>query len=141
MMNEGILYISAGISFAFAMLNILIGLQKKSPRFYLLFGIFSLFASFYFFFGAIDNSTDNRFAAVRLFSAAVYYSVFPWFIGTFLNVVNRKILWSLSLVFLTAFLLFIAHLSTGGFSILASRSAHWSDRFDGLFSLCGLYFF
>jgi PAS domain-containing protein len=116
-MNEGILYISAGISFAFAILNLLIGLQKKSQKFYLYFGIFSLFASFYFFFGAIDDFTDNRIAAIRIFSAAVYYSAFPWFIGTFLGVVKRKVLWSFSFIFLTAFLLFIMHLSTGSFEI------------------------
>jgi hypothetical protein len=31
--------------------------KKGSQRFYLFFGVFSLFASFYFFFGAIDDST------------------------------------------------------------------------------------
>lgn len=116
-MNEGILYISAGISFAFAILNLLIGFQKKSQSFYLHFGIFSLFAGFYFFFGAIDDANNKNITAIRIFSAAVYYSAFPWFIATFLNVVRKKILWSFSLIFLAAFLLFIAHLSTGSFAI------------------------
>ncbi len=116
-MNEGILYISSGISFTFAILNLLIGLQKGSQRFYLYFGVFSLFASFYFFFGAIDDSTDKKIAAIRIFSAAVYYSAFPWFIGTFLNVVKPKVLWTFPFVFLTAFLLFLLHLSTGNFEV------------------------
>jgi PAS domain-containing protein len=116
-MNEGILYISAGISFAFAILNLLIGLQKESSKFYLYFGIFSLFASLYFFFGAIDDFTDKRISAIRIFSAAVYYSAFPWFIATFLKVIKRKVLWSLSFIFLVAFLLFVAHLTTGNFGI------------------------
>ena len=117
MMNEGILYISAGISFAFAILNLLIGLQKKSQIFYLFFGVFSLFASFYFFFGALGDFSDKRITAIRIFSAAAYYSVFPWFIGTFLNVVNKKLLWSFSATFFIAFLLFIANLLTGNFGI------------------------
>ena len=115
--NEGILYISAGISFAFALLNLLIGLQKKSPRFYLYFGVFSLFASLYFFFGAFDDFSDNRIAGIRIFCAVIYYSAFPWFISSFLGFVNRKVIWSFFLIFLIAFLLFLTHLATGNFEI------------------------
>ncbi len=116
-MSEGILYISAGISFAFAILYILIGLQKKSESFYLLFGIFSLFASFYFFFGAIGEANNKNFAVLQLFSAAAYYAVFPWFVGTFLKVVPKKILWTFPFVFFTAFILFVLHLINGQFGV------------------------
>jgi hypothetical protein len=95
-------FIAAGINLAFAFISFFIAYKKIDRRLYSLFGIFSLFSAFYF----LTPTFDFPWQAF-IFSAAVYYSVFSWFINSFIENEKRTIPILLSVVFILALLGFL----------------------------------
>ena len=68
----------AGFEAAFALLFLYIGLLR-GHRSTLLFGLFSLFASLYYFFS--PHAAGNEAARITALTALIgYYGVFPWYI-------------------------------------------------------------
>jgi DNA-binding CsgD family transcriptional regulator len=95
-------FIAAGINLAFAFISFFIAYKKIDRRLYSLFGIFSLFSAFYFL-----TPTFNFPWQLSIIYAAVYYSVFSWFINSFVENEKRTIPILLTVVFILALLGFL----------------------------------
>ena len=106
-MDTGILTFFAGINIAFALLAFLFVRGNQGERFYLYFGIFSLFSGLYFLLGSIENLTAFNLSVPIITSAAVYYGIFPWFISEFIGRQFIKINIGLTSIFLIAVLFYI----------------------------------
>jgi len=76
------LYIFAGLSFAFALINIVVGLQKGTEKPYLIFGIISLCIGIYYlmFPMSISLPVPNIYGKIGLLFFIVAFGFFPWFI-------------------------------------------------------------
>ena len=103
------LFVFSGLAFAFAIINIAIGIQKGSEKTYLFFGIISLCISvYYFLFPLIDLSADSLLIdrmGLSFFIAA--FAFFPWFIKYYTGHKNNVFPWILSLGMGTALFLFL----------------------------------
>lgn len=76
------LYIFAGLSFAFAIINIIVGLQRGAERAYLYFGIISFCVGMYYLMFPLATSTfePNAYGMVGLIFFMIAFGLFPWFI-------------------------------------------------------------
>ena len=104
-MVEIILAVLAGVNLSFAVLSGIIYIRSKKYRLYLYFGIFSFFSGLYFLLGAIDTFVSPDLTLPTLVSAAIYYSVFPWFISSIIDKKGRfnvvfPIIFSLAIIVL-----------------------------------------
>mgnify|MGYP001438348815 CR=1 FL=1 len=85
------LFIFSGLSFAFSLINIVIGLQKGAERTYLYFGIISFCVGIYYFLfpftvRPIDSIFLNRIGLIFFISA---FGFFPWFIKSYTKLENK----------------------------------------------------
>ena len=105
-MAEIILATLAGVNLSLAALSGFIYSRSKKYTVYLYFGIFSFFSGLYFLLGAINKYVSADLTLLILISAAVYYSVFPWFIS---SIIGKKGRWNffLPVIFALAILLLI----------------------------------
>ncbi len=84
---------------------------------YLYFGVFSFFSGLYFLLQSVSEALIFDLSTAIIFSAAMYYGIFPWFIFEFVGKKFNKALWFISLIFLIAFLVFILVPEEGPFAI------------------------
>jgi len=84
---------------------------------YLYFGVFSFFSGLYFLLQSVSEALVFDLRTAIIFSAAMYYGIFPWFIFEFVGKKFNKALWFISLIFLIAFLVFILAPEEGPFAI------------------------
>ena len=128
----------SGVNMVFAIMSLFLYVKDSRQKMYLFFSVFSFFSGLYFFFISAGNTLQTDLRSLVIFSAAIYYAVFPWFLFEF---VGRKppkaFLVFLSMLFLLAFLAFmifpeddqmsywqiIAHVGLFGLIICAIRTA------------------
>lgn len=105
----------SGVNLAFAIFSFFIYRKDKNRNEYLYFFIFSLFSGLYFLFQSISVVLDVELGIVAIFSAAMYYAVFPWFLFEFVGEKPpKKYLLPLSGLFFTAFLMYVYAHERGG---------------------------
>ena len=109
------LYVFAGLAFAFAVINIITGLQKKSDRTYLFFGLISFCIGIYYvLFPLAYHSNHPEFydrTGLAFFIAA--FGLFPWFFLYYGQCKRNNIPWILSGGMALTFLLFIFDIEGG----------------------------
>lgn len=93
-MNDNTLYhifVFSGLSFAFAIINIVIGLQKKAEQTYLLFGIISFCVGFYYLLFPMHSLVEdgNIIDKTGLSFFIIAFGCFPWFIKSYTNYSNK----------------------------------------------------
>jgi len=106
-MNLVLFSLFSGVNLAFAVISFFIYSKNRAQKMYLYFGVFSLFSGLYFFLQNVSEVLDLDLRSAVIFSAAIYYGIFPWFIFEFVEKKFNKALWSISLLFLIAFLVFV----------------------------------
>lgn len=106
-----------GIHIAFAILSFYIFRKNNTQKLYLFFSVFSFFSGIYFLLIAISRITDVNIHWAILSCAAIYYSVFPWFIYEFIDKKGNIYTWLFSLIFGLALLLFIFEIGNGRFNL------------------------
>ncbi len=92
------LYVFAGLSFAFAIINVVVGLQKGAERGYLYFGIISFCVGMYYLMFPLASSIlePNVYGMLGLVSFMIAFGLFPWFIMYYGECRRTKIPWILS---------------------------------------------
>ncbi len=115
-MNLVFFSLFSGINIAFAFLSFFIYSKNRSQSMYLYFGVFSFFSGLYFLFQSVSVALVLDFRTAIIFSAAIYYGIFPWFIFEFVGKKFNKALWFISLLFLIAFLVFMIVPEEGPFA-------------------------
>jgi len=119
--------IFGSISTAFGLIYLFVSYRLHYEKQYLYFGLFALFAGCYYFteiwifFRNIDQTILQR---ILIFWAALYYGIFPWFIGEYTGRVNRNIQRILSSVFVIAYFLFLLIPEASSFWIIWQIVAH-----------------
>ena len=113
-MNTDILYhlfIFAGLSFAFAAINIVIGLQKDAEKTYLLFGLIAIFVGIYYllFPFSRDLESDSLTNKIGLTSFIISFAIFPWFIRSYASLKGKTIPTLLSLGMGITLILFLVN--------------------------------
>lgn len=103
------LFIFSGLSFAFSLINLVIGLQKDAEKTYLYFGIISFCVGMYYLLfpfasGVQGNEIYGRIGLVFFITA---FSFFPWFIKEYTSLISNKIPWALSSGMAFTLLLFL----------------------------------
>jgi DNA-binding CsgD family transcriptional regulator len=116
-MNLVLFSLFSGINIAFALLGFFIYSKNRSQSMYLYFGVFSLFSGLYFLLQSVSEALILDLRIVIIFSAAMYYGIFPWFVFEFVGKKFNKALWFISLIFMIAFLVFILVPEEGPFAI------------------------
>ena len=104
---EFILTFVSGINLAFAALSFFVFRKNIEQKFYLYFGLFSLFSGFYFMLNAISNIVEIDIRWAILLCAAAYYAIFPWFVLEFIHKKPSRIAWPISTLFAIAITVFI----------------------------------
>jgi PAS domain S-box-containing protein len=99
-----------GSSVAIGVLSFLAGLNIRSSRTYLYFGVFSIGAGLYYLI-FLGHATTGEFFGISyrllISAAAVYYLSFPWFIAEFSGSRKRGIPLLLSLTILAGYVVFL----------------------------------
>ena len=110
------LYIFAGLSFAFAIINIVIGIQKSAEKSYLYFGIISFCVGMYYMLFPAATSQDYFISAgilgLSFFIAA--FGFFPWFIKYYTTYKHNVLPWLLSSGMALTLLLFLLSNDSNG---------------------------
>ena len=107
----------SGINLAFAIMSLFIYSKDKTQNLYLYFSVFSFFSGLYFLFQSVGAAIEVDLSVLIIFSAAVYYAVFPWFLFEFSRrKPPKKFLWPLSMLFFLAFLVFMLVPDEGQFA-------------------------
>ncbi len=103
------LFIFSGLAFAFAIINIAVGIQKNSEKTYLFFGIISLCVGvYYLLFPLIDKSVTSGISArIGLAFFIVAFAIFPWFIKYYASYKSNVFPWALSIGMGLALFLFL----------------------------------
>ncbi len=115
-MNLVLFSLFAGINIAFTILSFFIYSKNRSQSMYMYFGAFSLFSGLYFLLQSVSEVLELDLGWAIIFSAAMYYGIFPWFIFEFVEKKFFKARWFLSLLFLIAFVVFILVPEEGPFA-------------------------
>ena len=110
-MAEIILATLAGVNLSLAALSGIIYSRSRKYKLYLYFGIFSLFSGLYFLLGAINQFVAPDLGLLILVSAAIYYSVFPWFVS---SLIGRKGRWNFFFPVIFAFAILLLVINGGG---------------------------
>ncbi len=115
-MNAVVLSLFSGINIAFALLSFIIYYKSTAQKFYLYFGLFSLFSGFYFLLSASTGTVDTDIRWIVLLFAAVYYAIFPWFIFEYIGKKSNFFLGLLASIFAAAISAFIMNPDTDNFA-------------------------
>jgi PAS domain S-box-containing protein len=103
--------VCGGISIALGLIYLFVTYRLNFEKKYLYFSVFSVFAGIYYFLAMRDvESIVNPVLNERMliFTAAVYYGIFPWFIGEYTKIKYQRWQWILSFTFVLAYILFLA---------------------------------
>ena len=106
-MQEIILSVFFGISISFAGLSLFVYSGNRDQKLYALFSVFSLFSGLYFLLIALSIMLEKDLGTGIIFSAAIYYGVFPWFLFQFVGKKLNLGLWIESAVFVLAFIVYL----------------------------------
>jgi DNA-binding CsgD family transcriptional regulator len=158
-MQEILLSVFFGISISFAGLGFFVYSGNKD-KLYALFAVFSLFSGLYFLLIALSRMLEMDLGVGIIFSAAIYYGVFPWFLFQFVGKKQNVALWIESAVFAVAFFVYslappnpgvplwqiIAHVGLLGLMVIAiSSSIHYRKKggknYRAFSALCWLFVF
>jgi len=112
-----LLSIFSGITFAFSILSLSVYIMNRKQSLYLYFGGFSLFSSVYFLLLSISKLGVLGLGWAIILSAALYYSIFPWFLFQFKGQRGNSFLWGVSFVFLIAFATYLFEERDGSVAI------------------------
>ncbi len=159
-MQEIFLSVFFGISLSFAGFSFFVYASNKGQKLYALFAIFSLFSGLYFLLIALSGVLEKNLGAGVIFSAAMYYGIFPWFLFQFVGKKQNFVLWIESAVFLLAFIFYlfapekegvpywqiVAHLGLVGLVILTISAVLYYRNSEGrrhktFTALCLLFVF
>ena len=93
------LFIFSGLSFAFSLINSVVGLQKNAEKTYLFFGIISFFVGMYYLLFPFinDDGGSSAIATIALIFFISAFGFFPWFIKAYTSINNKIIPWVLSI--------------------------------------------
>jgi DNA-binding CsgD family transcriptional regulator len=106
-MKEIVLVFFSGINIALALVGLYVAAMIPKQKFYLYFGLFSLFSGLYFSFLVLDSQTVDSYDIPVIILAGLYYGVFPWFILEFIGRKALYVRWLLSLIFASAVFVYL----------------------------------
>jgi len=137
--------VCGGISIALGLIYLFVAYWLNFEKRYLYFGVFSIFAGFYYFIDIwnLEGLGGSMFQErLLIFTAAVYYGIFPWFIGEYTRIRKLNLQWGLSFTFLLAFILLLAIPSHSGSHISWQILAHTGTMGIVVYGLwCGWHFY
>jgi DNA-binding CsgD family transcriptional regulator len=96
----------SGISLTFGAISLFIFKKSLEQKFYLYFGLFSIFSGLYFLLIAISGHVEIPMWII-LFCAASYYAIFPWFIFDFIGKKINTFSKFITILFALAFTVFV----------------------------------
>ena len=136
-----ILTIFAGINLASPILSFFIWRMINKQHLYLYYSIFSFFSALYIFLHATSGIIKLNISGVVIFSAAVYYAIFPWFIFAYTNIKRPKTAIALFFVFLMAFLMALMMVSSASSTEVPNPSSvsaitNRAGRIVSVYSAC-----
>ena len=109
MQNLFHLYIFAGLSFAFALINLIIGFYSKSREMFLFFGLISACVGVYYvlFPHSVYGDNSQLYGQTGLVFFILAFGLFPWFFMYYGRFKKNYLPWILSSGMLITFILFI----------------------------------